>query len=162
MVNPRLPAHFNHISQPIEKYKLLSMHFWVARRHAAELPVEPVTFRVRSFLFRINWLPRCGSYVLRLLLFNCSARSQCTSCAWRVAPRDETSRSSKCTLSFVGCCERWAQLRANPFCGSIDKAGGLTRASTRVRLGSRSTNRAPACAGSSCHKSRRRASAASV
>ena len=63
MVNPRLPAHFNHISQPIEKYKLLSMHFWVARRHAAELPVEPVTFRVRSFLFRINWLPRCGSDV---------------------------------------------------------------------------------------------------
>ena len=93
MVNPRLPAHFNHISQPIEKYKLLSMHFWVARRHAAELPVEPVTFRVRSFLFRINWVPRCGSDVLRVLLFNCSARSQYTSCAWRVSPGDETSRA---------------------------------------------------------------------
>ena len=66
------------------------MHFWVARRHAAELPVEPVTFRFRSFLFRINRLPRCGSDVRP-----CTAvqlLGEVTMQFVRVAPRDETSR----------------------------------------------------------------------
>ena len=34
-----------------------------------------------------------GAMYSVLLLFNCSARSQRTSCAWRVSPGDDTSRA---------------------------------------------------------------------